>query len=136
MDVWISGGFALLGALAGVLLTTYLTRSSKRRDAKRARLEEALRCTSAAIAAANFALHVRTDVPPDSVKVTDLEKLDRRLYLANLENYAAALRDARRAIAMLAADGMDIGDSWRTEQHFQGDMEAIHSRLRSLLAAA
>ena len=38
VDVWISGGFALIGALAGVLLSTYLTQSSKRKNAQRARL--------------------------------------------------------------------------------------------------
>lgn len=136
MDIWISGGFALVGALAGVFLSSFLTGSIKRKEARRSRIEEALRRTSAALAAGNFALGVGTDNTPEGVTYDDVRDLDRRLYIGNLERYSALLHDARHSVAMLAADGVDVSDSWRVAERFQNDLDAIYDRLRKLLSAS
>ena len=134
MEIWISGGFALVGALAGVLLSSFLAGSIKRKEARRSRIEEALRRTSAALAASNFALHVATNNAPEGVTDDDVRYLEKRLYIGNLERYFAALHDARHSIAILAADGVDVGDSWRITERFQNDLDAIYDRLQKLLS--
>lgn len=131
-----SGGFALVGALAGVLLTTYLGRSSKRAEARRSRVEDALRRVSAVIAASNFATHIGATNPPSGVTARDVQSLESRLFIRNLENYYQALHDARHSVAMLALSGVDVGDSWRTAEQFQADLEAIYERLHHLLVSA
>jgi hypothetical protein len=79
--VWISGLLALIGALAGVLLSSYLTRSSQRKDARRGRFEAALRAVTLAISARHFATRAGFVGKPPSVKEGDIEELTRRIYL-------------------------------------------------------
>ena len=113
MEIWIPGALALVGALAGVLLSTYLARSTKRQETRRTRLEEALRAVVLAISARNFATSAGVAGRPAVVTDEHLAKLQRRIYLGNIERMFATLRDARQAVAVLVADGVDVGDSWR-----------------------
>lgn len=105
MDVWISGAFALVGATVGVFLSTYLAQSTRRREAKRARLEEALRCIVRAIAARQFAVHFGMEGQPDSLTDSEIQELEARLYIENLEKVFKTLQEARAAVAVLVADG-------------------------------
>lgn len=85
MEIWVPGALALVGALSGVLLTNYLTRTTKQRDARRARLEEALQCVVLAIAARNFATRAGAGGKPPSVSDDDVQKVEQRIYLDNVE---------------------------------------------------
>lgn len=134
MDVWVSGGLALVGALAGVFLSSFLSSSIKRKDARRARLEEALRRITAALAAENFATRVGASNAPPGLVQDDIRQLEVRLFISNLERYYTTLHDARHSVAMLAADSFDIGDSWRTAEAFQRDAEGLYERLNAELA--
>lgn len=135
MDVWIPGALALVGALSGVLLTNYLTRVAKRKDAGRARLEEALRCVVLAIAAQNFSTWIGLTGQPEFVSEDDVHEVERKMYVQNLEKTFLTIREARHAVALLVADGIDIGESWRVEAEFARDLEPVYARLRNLLGA-
>lgn len=135
MDVWIPGALALVGALSGVLLTNYLTRMAKRRDAGRARLEEALRCVVLAIAAQNFSTWIGMTGQPEFVSAEDVREVERKMYVQNLEKTFLTIREARHAVALLVADRIDVGDSWRVEEAFARDLEAVYARLRNILGA-
>ncbi len=129
MEVWIPGALALVGALAGVLLTSALSRSTRRQEARRARLEAALRAVVLAISAGHFATHAGFTGAPRSVTSEHVEDLERRIYLANVERMFLTLRDARQAVAVLVADGVDVGDSWRGDEEMQDDLERLYGVL-------
>lgn len=133
MEIWIPGVLALIGALSGVLLTTYLARATKRSDARRERLEEALRCVVLAITAQNFSTWIGMTNQPDFVSEDDVHEVERKMYVQNLEKNFLTIREARHAVALLVADGIDVGDTWRVEEAFARDLEAVYARLRNLL---
>lgn len=135
MEIWVPGVLALVGALTGVLLSTYLARATKRGDARRERLEDALRCVVLAIAAQNFSTWIGMTGQPGFVSEGDVHEVERKMYVQNLEKTFLSIREARHAVALLVADGIDVGDSWRVEEAFARDLEAVYERLRSLLTA-
>jgi len=129
MEIWIPGVLALIGALSGVLLSTYLARSTKKQEVRRTRLEEALRAVVLALAARNFATSAGFAGRPGSVTDEDLVELQRRIYLDNIARMFSTLREARQAVAVLVADGIEVGESWRGDEEMQADMERVHSLL-------
>ncbi len=136
MDVWISGAFALIGAIAGVAVSSTLATKVKRSDARRERLADALKKTTAALAASNFATRIGGSNPPPGIQKADLNQLEVKLFLGNLERYYLALHEARHSVALLAGDGVNIGESWQTAEDFQADLEALCDRLAAALRAA
>lgn len=103
MEVWIPGLLALVGALAGVVLTNLLARATKRADAKRQRLEDALRCVVLVIAAQDFMTWFGINNQPAWVSDDDVHDIERKMYLKNLEQLFVTCREARHAIALLVA---------------------------------
>ena len=112
-----------------MLLSTFLTRSTRRQEARTVRLEAALRSVVLAIAAGHFATRAGFEGKPISVTPEHLDELQRRIYLDNIDRMFITLRNAREAVAVLVADGVEVGDSWRGDEEMQADLE----RLRSLL---
>ena len=129
MEIWFPAVLALLGALAGVLLTNALSRSTRRQEARRSRLEEALRSVVLAISARHFATRAGFNGAPTSVTSEHVEELERRIYLSNVERMFVTLRDARQAVAVLVADGVPVGDSWRGDEEMQADLERVYAVL-------
>lgn len=137
MSTWVPGALALVGALAGVLLTNWLTRRTKRADERQKRLEDALRSVLLAIAAKNFATSAGITGKPASVLASDVDELSRRLWLENVERMFKTLREARETVALLVADGVPVGDYWRGDEEMQEHLEDLHALLRrSLLELA
>ena len=124
---------ALIGALSGVLLTNVLTRVTKRAEARQARIENALRCVSLVISSQNFTTWIGMNGQPDAVSEDDVRAVERKMYLANLEHQFQVLREARHALALLVTDGIDVGNSWRTDQQLVNDLEKLYSQLRALV---
>ena len=133
MEVLIPGVLALVGALAGVLLSNFLSRQSKAQDDRRARLEEALRCVVLAISAKHFATRAGYTGKPEWVDESHIREFERLNYLANIERIFITLREARQAVAILVADGVNVGDSWRGDEEMQAEMENVYDRLVSAL---
>ena len=129
MEVWIPGVLALVGALAGVLLSNYLSRRSRWEDDRRKRLEEALRSVVLAIAARHFSTRAGMIGKPESVEASHIEELERQMYIDNVERIFVTLRGARQAVALLVADGIDIGESWRSDETMQDDIERVYQVL-------
>ncbi|MEI9906671.1 MAG: hypothetical protein WDO06_01080 [Actinomycetota bacterium] len=133
MNSWIPGLLALSGAIFGVLLTHALTRRSNRADAKRNRLEDALKSVVLAIAAQNFATSVHVTGKPTSITALDTNEFHRRLWLKNNENVFVTLREAREKVGILVVDGISVGESWRRDIDMQDDLENIYRLLREAL---
>lgn len=132
----VPGSFALVGALIGVLLSNYLARRGRQRDDSNARLDQAIQSVAVAISARHFAVHLGYENPPPSLDETDVAELERRMYLSNLERVFVSLRDVRRDTAVLAANGINVGESWRSDEDTQRDLSALYERLVTLRSAS
>lgn len=126
IEVWLPGVLALVGALGGVLLSTWLARRFKGTDDRRRRLEDAYRAVVQAISVAHFALQIKTQEQPLFVTDEELRGMHSRQYLRNLELLAEALREAKHAVGLLIPDGIDVGDSWRGDKEMEADLERLY----------
>jgi hypothetical protein len=124
-SILVPGSFALVGALVGVLLTNYLARRGRRRDDGNSRLDRAIESVAIAISARNFAVHLSFENAPKSLTAEQVTELETKIYLSNLERVFLSLRDARRDIAVLAADGLDVGDAWRSDEDVQRELGVV-----------
>jgi hypothetical protein len=129
MSVWIPGVLALVGSVAGVVTANALSRRTNTAAARRRRLEYAVRCVALAITAQQFSWSAKASGLPRGVTPQDLKEFERHMYLDGVERALVALRDARQSIALLAADGVEVGDCWRNDNAMQAQMEEVYATL-------
>ena len=107
--VIVAGIFALVGAVLGTVLTRVMQRVTREQTAKAERLDAAIRSVAIAMAARQFSWSVGMTGTPPSVTPEDEEERARALYLQGVERYLTALHEAKRELAIVAADGVDAG---------------------------
>ena len=107
--VVVAGAFGLLGAIIGAVLTGIVQHVVRRQTARTERLDAAIRSVAVALAAGQFSWSVSMTDAPSSLTKKDEAESARALYLKGVERYLTALHDAKRELAIVAADGVKVG---------------------------
>jgi len=129
-DALVSGLFALGGAIVGVLLSGWLRHRLERGTAKTARVQASVRSLAIALSAQSFPFRIGDFGP--KIPAAEIASAEREIYLKGIERYFVALSDARRDLAILAADGLAVGDEWRNDQALGDSLQIVYERVSSI----
>lgn len=69
------------------------------------------------------------DGGPPGLPHKKLESSQHEAYLRGVDEHLAALRETRRDVALLAADGFETGDAWRTGTSFAPALDSLYKDL-------
>lgn len=125
----LTGLFALAGVALGAVLSGFVTDRLARRSARTRRLEAATRSVAVAIASSDFTWRADFDGGPPGLPTEKLESSQQEAYLRGVDEHLAALREARRDVALLDADGFETGGVWRTSASFAPALDALYKDL-------
>lgn len=131
-ELLVPGVFALAGAILGALLSGWIGYVVQRRRSRDERVRAALRSVAIALAAQDFAWSVGVSGAPPGFPPADRARMEREAYIRGVERYLEALHAARRDIAVLRADGLQVGEDWRTDRDFSGALEDVYEHLLSM----
>lgn len=127
----LAAALAFVGALGGVVLGNLMDRKAKREDERRQRIAEAYRAVATTIARREHAPHLGVTRLHPGVNLADVEA---RLATQAVERYLTSLREARERAALVALDGVDLHDWWRSDQlmveHLDEALEALGDALK------
>lgn len=133
MDVWISGGFALAGALVGGLLSPFISSSIRKGESKREQLQEAMWRIAELEASTNIVSDFSGLNPPAGMLRAEMWQFESNEYFKGMARYFDCLHEARRAVSVVEANGIPVGKSWDGSiEEFRNDLP----RLRAVIGEA
>lgn len=128
----ISGALALIGGITGSIVGGFVQRAVRERNARVERIEAAIRSIAVAMSARDIPWGLHADTPPPGHSDQDQRELEKQFYTDGLGRLWAALADAKRDLAILAADGYDFGSEWRKGIRLIDALDDLYARLLSI----